>query len=630
MSPRTLVVALVAATLALAGLVLPGSSAPASAAPVQTLEWTAGDSTDHYLSAPSTAVAGETTIVFKNTEELGSTMSHTLTFDTETPGYNHDVTLNILANPYDDKNGVHEATVTLTPGKYRYYCTIQGHTKMMGEFVVTDGGGADTTPPTVTANVTGTKDTAGNYVGSATVNLSASDSQSGVDKVEYQLDGGAWTAYTAPVAVSTAGAHMVHYRASDKAGNVSPEGMSSFTVVTGQPGDTTPPTVTAEVTGTKDGAGNYLDTATVKLTATDAGSGVDKVEYKVDEGAWTAYTAPVAVTAPGMHMVSYRASDKAGNVSPEGMAHFTIVTSDTTAPTVTSEVTGTKDTAGNYVGKATVTLAATDAGSGVGKVEYNLDGGPWLTYSAPLALTVVGAHTVKYRATDKAGNVSAEGTATFTIVEGDDSTAPVVSVVVSGDLDGSWSYIEDATINLTATDTGSGVDKIEYKLDGVAWTVYTAPVKVTALGTHTLTYRASDKAGNVSAEQGGAFTIVAAPPGPDACPDSDLRDTVILGTADSQVENRDTGNGCTINDVIDDESDYSSNDQFVTYVRAVTQELLDGEVISSDERNLIVTAAIDSGIGGTTAEPEPEPGKKKPETKNPGMKKTVKTPIRDV
>ncbi|KZB86944.1 OmpL47-type beta-barrel domain-containing protein [Amycolatopsis regifaucium] len=627
MSPRTLVVALVAATLALAGLVLPGSSAPAVAAAVQTLEWTAGDSTDHYLSAPSTAVAGETTIVFKNTEELGSTMSHTLTFDTETPGYNHDVTLNILANPYDDKNGVHQATVTLTPGKYRYYCTIQGHTKMVGEFVVTDGGGADTTPPTVTANVTGTKDTAGNYVGSATVNLAATDSQSGVDKVEYQLDGGAWTAYTAPVVVSGVGSHMVHYRASDKAGNVSREEMASFSVVTGQPGDTTPPTVTAEVTGTKDASGNYLDTATVKLTATDAGTGVDKVEYKVDEGAWTAYTAPVAVSAPGMHMVSYRASDKAGNVSPEGMAHFTVVSSDTTAPTVTSEVTGTKDAAGDYVGKATVTLTATDAGSGVGKVEYKLDGGPWLTYSAPLALTVVGAHTVNYRATDKAGNVSAEGAATFTIVAGGDSTAPVVSVVVSGDLDGSWSYIEDATVNLTATDTGSGVDKVEYKLDGGPWTVYTAPVKVTVLGTHTLTYRASDKAGNVSAEQGGAFTIVAAPPGPDACPDSDLRDTVILGSADSQVENRDTGNGCTINDVLDDESDYSSNDQFVTYVSAVTQELLDREVVSSDERNLIVTAAIESGIGGSTAEPEPQ---KRPETKNPGMKKVVKTPIRDV
>ncbi|WP_409491228.1 OmpL47-type beta-barrel domain-containing protein [Amycolatopsis sp. cmx-11-12] len=626
MSPRNLAVALLAAAFALVGLVLPGSATPAVAAPVQTLEWTAGDSTDHYLSAPTTAVAGETKILFKNTEALGSTMSHSLTFDTTTPGYNHDVTLNLFANPYDEKNGEHEATVTLTPGKYRFYCTVQGHSKMMGELIVTDGGGnPDTTPPTVTANVTGTKDTAGNYVGSATVNLAASDSQSGVDKVEYQLDGGAWTAYTAPVVVSAAGSHMVHHRATDKAGNVSPEGMSSFSVVTGDPDDKTPPTVTSEVTGTKDGAGNYLDTATVKLTATDAGTGVDKVEYKVDDGAWTAYTAPVAVSAPGMHMVHYRASDKAGNVSPEGMAHFTVVSSDTTAPTVTSEVTGTKDPAGNYVGKATVTLAATDAGSGVGKVEYQLDGGPWLTYSAPLALTVVGAHTVKYRATDKAGNVSPEGTATFTIVEGDDSTAPAVSVVVSGDLDGSWSYIEDATINLTATDTGSGVDKIEYKLDGGAWTVYTAPVKVTALGTHTLTYRASDKAGNVSAEQGGAFTIVAAPPGPDACPDSDVRDTVILGTADSQVENRDTGDGCTINDVIDDESDYSSNDQFVTYVRAVTQELLDGELISSDERNLIVTAAIDSGIGGSTAEPQ-----KRPETKNPGMKKVVKTPIRDV
>lgn len=533
MSPRILAAALVAAALTLLGPALPASSAPAAAAPVQTLTWTANNNTDAYLSAPATAVAGETLIVFENTEALGSTMSHTLTFDTSTPGYNHDVNLNIFANPYDEQNGRHEAVVTLTPGKYRFYCTVQGHSKMVGELVVSGDPVPDTTPPTVTASVTGNRDTAGNYVGSATVNLAATDAQSGVDKVEYQLDGGAWTAYTAPVVVSAVGSHMVRYKATDKAGNVSPEGMSSFSVVAPQPGDTTPPAVTSEVTGNKDTAGNYLDAATVKLTATDAGSGVDKVEYKVDDGAWTAYTAPVAVTAPGMHMFHYRASDKVGNVSPEGMEHFTVVSSDTTAPTT--------------------------------------------------------------------------------------------SIVVSGDLDGSWSYIGSATINLSATDAGSGVDKVEYTLDGGAWTVYTAPVKVTALGTHTVSYRASDKAGNVSSEQGGAFTIVEAPPGPDACPDSDVRDTVVLGEADSQVENRDLGNGCTINDAIDDESEYSSNDQFVAYVSAVTQELLDNEVISSYERNLIITAAIESGIGGTPTETQG-----KPETKNPGMKKVVKSPIRDV
>src|SRR5437762_6758010 len=113
--------------------------------------------------------------------------------------------------------------------------------------------------------------------------------------------------------------HMLHYRATDVAGNVSPEGMAHFTVVA-RPGDTTPPAVSAAITGSQDASGNYLDVATAQITASDAGSGVASVEYKLDGGTWTSYTAPVVVTAAGMHMLRYRATDVAGNVSPEGMA----------------------------------------------------------------------------------------------------------------------------------------------------------------------------------------------------------------------------------------------------------------------------------------------------------------------
>lgn len=58
MSPRKLVVTVLVAALALLGLAWPSSAVPVRAAPVQTLTWTAGNSTDHYLSAPATAVAG--------------------------------------------------------------------------------------------------------------------------------------------------------------------------------------------------------------------------------------------------------------------------------------------------------------------------------------------------------------------------------------------------------------------------------------------------------------------------------------------------------------------------------------------------------------------------------------------
>ncbi|MGW5745337.1 OmpL47-type beta-barrel domain-containing protein [Amycolatopsis sp. NPDC003861] len=597
MSPR-LIALLLTAFLALLGL-----ATPAAAAPVQTLTWTGNNSTTEYASAPTGALPGETTIVFENSEATGNTtgMSHTLTFDTTTPGYNHDVSLNILANPFDPQDGRHEAVVTLTPGKYRYYCTIPGHTAMVGEFVVSDGTG-DTTPPTVTAAVTGDRDPSGNYVGSATVALSATDAGSGVAAVEYQLDGGTWTAYSAPVVVSAAGMHMLHYRARDVAGNTSEEGMAHFTVVA-RPGDTTAPAVSAAITGTQDAAGNYLDAATARITATDADSGVASVEYQLDGGAWTAYSAPVVVSAAGTHMLHYRATDVAGNVSPEGMAHFTVVRSDTTPPTASASVAGTQDADGSYVGKATVTVTAADAGSGVAAVEYKVDGGAWTAYTAPVPVSAAGAHTVGYRARDVAGNASAEGSVSFTVVAGGDTTAPSVALQVTGKQDGGWNYVGSATVTVTALDTESGVGFVEYKVDAAAWTRYAAPVVVSAVGAHTVRARATDVAGNVSAEISGAFTVVAAVPPPDACPVSDTRETVVIGGVDSQVANIDIGNGCTINDVIDENAEYASHDRFVKHVKAVTQELVANGVLSPGDRNRIVTAAIDSdvGVGGGSA-----------------------------
>lgn len=705
---RRLIAAVGVAVAALGLVALPASASPApvaqtqtQAAAAQTLTFTANDSMTAYASAPTTAVAGTTTIVFENSEATGNTtgMSHTLTFFTDEPGYNNDVPLNIVASPYDANNGRHEATVTLTPGKYKYHCTIPGHSTMVGEFTVTGDDPGDTVPPTVTAQVTGEQDQNGAYVGSATVALTATDNSggSGVSSVEYSVDGGAWQTYSQPVVVTAIGAHTVKYRATDVAGNTSQEGTSTFTVVEdngggdttpptvsaevagakdsagnylgaatvtvtaadessgvasveyqindqgwqpytapveittigqytflfratdgagnvgeGQtqftivepPSDTTPPTVTAEVSGSQDANGDYLDVANVTVSATDAGSGVDTVEYKLDAGAWTAYTAPVAVRGAGEHMVSYRATDKAGNTSQEGMVHFTVVVRDTTAPTVTGTVTGQQDSNGAYIGSAMVTLSATDEGSGVASIEYKLDSGAWTAYTEAVQVSAPGAHTVAYRATDVAGNVAAEQSKAFTVVEGSvDETPPSVSARVSGTQDSSWAYLDAATITITALDTGSGVGSVEYTLDGGAWTAYTAPVVVNTAGSHTFSYRATDNAGNVSAELSGGFRVVESGPGPgpDVCPDSDVRDTVVIGDIDSQVANVDIGNGCTINDVIDEDGQWETHTQFVRHVKAVTRELVKNKVITSAMRDRIVTAAVNSDVGVPTA-----------------------------
>ncbi|MEU4623253.1 plastocyanin/azurin family copper-binding protein [Actinoplanes sp. NPDC023801] len=491
--------------------VLAGAVPPAAAA--QTLTWTADDDITRYKSVPTTAAAGATTIVFENSAATGNTtgMPHTLTFDTSTEGYNHDVTLNILAGPFDVNNGRHQANVTLTPGKYRYFCTIPGHSTMVGELTVTTGGGdPDTTAPTVTGAVTGNRDSQGAYLGSATVTVTAADAGSGVRTVEYQVDDTSWQAYSAPVAVTAIGDHSVQFRATDNAGNTSAVGSVSFRVAQGQQPDTTAPVVTGQTAGNRDSAGNYVGAATTTLTATDTGgSGLARIEYQLDGGAWTTYSSPVAVTTVGAHMLHYRATDNAGNTSAEQMAHFTIVAppvEDTTPPQVTAALTGERDGSGNYLGSATVTLTATDTG-------------------------------------------------------------------------------------------GSGLKSAEYRLDDGEWTVYTSAVAVPAIGAHTVRYRASDNAGNAAAEKSVTFTV--AERGADACPDSDTRDTVVIDGFDTRIPNTDTGNGCTVNDLIAERAGYPTHAAFVRHVEAVTTTLATAGKLTHRQAGTIVRAAAASDKGET-------------------------------
>ncbi|WP_309094792.1 OmpL47-type beta-barrel domain-containing protein [Streptomyces sp.] len=492
---------------------IPAAGQTEAPAAEQVLTWTAGNDIDKYLSAPQTAVAGQATIVFENSAATGNTtgMPHTLTFVTSDPEFNSDVQLNLLANPNDAQGGKHTAQVTLTPGRYFYHCTIPGHGQMQGILTVTEGTGEDTTAPEASAHVSGTQNTQGQYVGSASVALHATDEGgSGVDRIEYALGAtGAWQPYTAPVVVDQVGDHTVRYRAFDKAGNVSAEKSAAFTVVAPQSDDTTAPETSATVTGERNPDGAYVDMATVTVSASDTGSGVNTIEYAVGSGAWQPYTAPVMVHQVGEHTVRYRATDKAGNVAAEKSVRFTVVAAppqDTTPPVTGVTVEGTKNSDGAYVNSARVTVSATDAhGSGVERIEYSLDGGPYLAYSAPVVVDRAGAHTVAYRATDKAGNTSAARTVTFTIVSG-----------------------------------------------GV--------------------------------------------PAPD-CPEYDERLTVFVGTVDSGVRNRVTDNRCRIGELIEDEKEWTSHALFLKHVTSVLDALLKEGVIDQREYNAVRKAARQSGIG---------------------------------
>lgn len=97
---------------------------------------------------------------------------------------------------------------------------------------------------------------------------------------------------------------------------------------------------------------------------------------------------------------------------------------DTTPPATTAAASPLPNANGWNATPVTVTLQATDDASGVAGSEISLDGGGWIAYAGPVTIAAEGAHTLRYRSTDKAGNVEAAHALGFEI----DRTPPVVSV----------------------------------------------------------------------------------------------------------------------------------------------------------------------------------------------------------
>ncbi|RIJ76506.1 hypothetical protein D1871_11575 [Nakamurella silvestris] len=389
---------------------------------------------------------------------------------------------------------------TVTPGCH-VFSTVAGpaagaNSRLTG--ICLDGYQApDTTGPVVTAVTSPAEPSGANgwFTGATTVTLSATD-DSGVAGIEYRTDGSTWTTYSTPVSAPE-GVTTVNYRATDTAGNVS---TGTLTVSK----DSVAPVSTIAF---DDVNGTTFGPVPVGLTATDATSGVGSISYRIDGGPWTGYQGTFSVSGGGTHQVSYRATDLAGNVEAARTAEVRIKPADTTAPVVSATVDPAEPngTNGFYRGTAPkVTLAVTDEGdSGINVVQYRIDAGTWVDYTAPVTVTE-GAHTLAWRATDNAGNTSTAGS----ILIRYDNTAPVSAVAFQTG-DGHNPVLS----TVTATDAVSGVAQIEYSLDGGPWRTYRSAFVISGNSTHTVQSRAKDLAGNTGSAHSATVTITAPPAG---------------------------------------------------------------------------------------------------------------------
>jgi peptidoglycan/xylan/chitin deacetylase (PgdA/CDA1 family)/N-acetyl-beta-hexosaminidase len=374
----------------------------------------------------------------------------------------------------------------------------------------------DAVAPTSSIACNGSSCSSNAYTDAVTVTLSATDAESGVATIRYTTDGSDPTAsstpYSGPISVSET--TTIKFRAWDNAGNVETT-KSQLVQVVQTPADTEPPTSSIACNGGACLSGWYGDAVTVSLAATDADSGVAAIRYTTDGSdptvASPAYTAPFTVSATTT--VKYRAWDNAGNIEA---TNSQLIQVDTDTPTSAIACDGATCSSGWYAPGVSVSLSATDTGSGVAAIRYTTDGSDPTTasptYTAPF--TISATTTVKYRAWDDAGNVETTKSKVIQI----DATAPTSAIACNGSACSSSTYSAAVTVTLSATDAESGVAVIRYTLDGsnptTSSTAYSDPITVSE--TTTVKYRAWDNAGNVEATKSQLVQVVQTVPDTEA------------------------------------------------------------------------------------------------------------------
>src|SRR5207249_3233020 len=128
------------------------------------------------------------------------------------------------------------------------------------------------------------------------------------------------------------------------------------------PGDSTPPVSTITLAGTQGAAGWYRSSVSATIGATDVGSGVASIHLRIDGGSWTVYQSPATIAGTGSHTLEFYATDVAGNQEATHSSSFKI---DTSSPATTAALSGTSGSGTWYRSSVTVTLSATDSGSGL-------------------------------------------------------------------------------------------------------------------------------------------------------------------------------------------------------------------------------------------------------------------------
>ena len=222
--------------------------------------------------------------------------------------------------------------------------------------------------------------------------------------------------------------------------------------------------------------------------------------------AWDLRTASGSLVRDGTYTWTLRAKDPWGNAGLSKSGSFTV---DHTPPVTKATISSTAGRNGWSVSPVAVTLAATDARSGVASTWWRLGTGASRRYGSPAPVTADGTWTFGYRSLDRAGIREAWRTVVVKI----DRTPPVIKTALAGTaslVSGTWRSAVSLTPRIT--DETAGIAAKTVSVDGkAAVPLGTSPVVVAKDGAHALVLVATDLAGN-RATTTVTFTVDTTPP----------------------------------------------------------------------------------------------------------------------
>ncbi|MBL7738170.1 MAG: hypothetical protein JNK14_03055 [Chitinophagaceae bacterium] len=400
-------------------------------------------------------------------------------------------------------------TTTIANGTYTLTARARdaaGNTTTSSEVIVTVNN--DTESPVISI----TSPSAGIIDGTVEIIATASDN-TGVAGVQFLLNGVNLGAedVSAPYTFSwntttvTDGNYTLTARARDAAGNTTVSAPVVVDVLNNPP-DTEAPAVNIS----SPAAGNVLGTVTITANASD-NVGVIGVRFLlngVDLGAEDilapySFSWNTLALANGSYTLTARARDAAGN---SALSETVIVNVNNPSDTELPVISLSAPTAGNVSGIVAISATATD-NLGVTGVQFLLDGMELGTedVTAPYSFSwntsgvSNGNHILSARARDAAGNTGVAADVIVTV--NNDIEFPAISITApaAGNVTGT------ITVSGNASDN-TGVAGVQFLLDGlnlgaedlaapygISWNTITV-----SNGSHTLTARARDAAGNTT------------------------------------------------------------------------------------------------------------------------------------